>query len=254
MTRTGKLRFDLLEVALVTVFVAVVTWQVRSAHPPVTYGDALTSQEYQRLKTRYGPSRHSEHEEEWIIRDFFHDARGGRFVDIGANHYERGSNTYYLERALGWSGLAVDPQVSFAADYARHRPRTKFMSFFVSDTSNASAKLYVGEQPLVASSNRAFTETWGKAKERDVRTITLTDLLDTEKLSQFDLLSIDVELAEPKVLGGFAIDRFRPRLVCIEAHPEVRQRILDYFAEHRYVVVGRYLRVDTANLYFQPIG
>jgi hypothetical protein len=50
------------------------------------------------------------------------------------------------------------------------------------------------------------------------------------------------------------VERFRPALVCIEAHPEVRQQILDYFAAHRYVVVGKYLRIDEANIYFTPAG
>jgi len=36
-------------------------------------------------------------------------------------------------------------------------------------------------------------------------------------------------------------------------HPDVRQQILDYFARHAYVMVGRYLRVDVQNLYFTPL-
>ena len=82
--------------------------------------------------------------------------------------------------------------------------------------------------------------------------IRLTDLLDRAGVSTFDFLSVDVELAEPKVLAGFDIDRFRPALVCIEAHPQVRQQILDYFAAHGYVLMGRYLRADLQNLYFAP--
>ena len=38
-----------------------------------------------------------------------------------------------------------------------------------------------------------------------------------------------------------------------DLHPEVRQQILDYFARHHYVVAGKYLRADTANLYFAPL-
>ena len=66
-------------------------------------------------------------------------------------------------------------------------------------------------------------------------------------------MSMDIELAEPKALAGFEIERFRPSLVCIEAHAKVRQQILDYFARHHYVVVGRYLRADPQNLYFEPL-
>ena len=57
---------------------------------------------------QYGPSRNSEHAEEWIVRDFFGGQRGGTFVDVGSYHYRTFSNTYYLEQTLGWSGLAID--------------------------------------------------------------------------------------------------------------------------------------------------
>jgi hypothetical protein len=41
--------------------------------------------------------------------------------------------------------------------------------------------------------------------------------------------------------------------VCIEAHSEVRQQILDYFARNGYVIVGKYLPADEHNLYFMPL-
>jgi hypothetical protein len=63
---------------------------------------------------------------------------------------------------------------------------------------------------------------------------------------------MDIELAEPKALAGFDIVRYRPRLVCVEAHPDIRQQLLDYFAERNYRLVGRYLRADPYNLWFTP--
>ena len=64
---------------------------------------------------------------------------------------------------------------------------------------------------------------------------------------------MDIELHEPQALAGFDLKRFRPQLVCIEAHPEVRQAILDYFTVGGYVVVGKYLRADPQNLWFTPV-
>ena len=83
-------------------------------------------------------------------------------------------------------------------------------------------------------------------------TITLNDLLDSEKVQHVDYMSIDIELWEPKALAGFDIERFQPKLVCIEAHQQVRQQILDYFRRHHYMIVGKYLRADVTNLYFAP--
>jgi hypothetical protein len=80
----------------------------------------------------------------------------------------------------------------------------------------------------------------------------LNDLLEREHVTTIDFMSMDIELAEPKALAGFDIERYRPRLVCIEAHPEVRQQLIDYFAARQYRVVARYLRADRYNLWFAP--
>lgn len=214
------------------------------------------------LRERYGPDKNSHHGEEWIIRDFFGDRRSGFFVDVGANHYQAHSNTYFLETELGWEGIAVEPMVEFAADYARFRPRTRFRSFFVSDTSDQQALLYtLPSAPLVSSGVERFTAKAGEdfklgedLESREVPTITLNALLTAEGIERVDFLSMDIELWEPKALAGFDIERFAPALVCIEAHEEVRQQILNYFTAHRYAVVGRYVRADIWNLYFTPLS
>jgi hypothetical protein len=79
-------------------------------------------------------------------------------------------------------------------------------------------------------------------------------LLTGVHVSAFDFLSMDIELGEPQALAGFDIQRFKPALACVEAHPQVRQQILDYFAANHYSVVGKYLRVDPLNLWFMPAG
>ena len=75
--------------------------------------------------------------------------------------------------ALGWSGLAVEPQREFGADYKRFRRRTKFLPFFVSDTSNRTTRLYaIRNQSSVASSDGEFVRHFGEPDEvRDVTTI-----------------------------------------------------------------------------------
>jgi FkbM family methyltransferase len=248
-------RFDLVELAAIALLVGLSVWRLGyGARQPLPYTEL--GGEAARLKAAYGPDRQSENFEEWIIRDFFRDRRGGFFVDVGANHYKRFSNTYYLEEHLGWSGIAIDPHATFDGDYRRYRPRTRFFPLFVSDKSNETARLYVLDgNPLITSASEDFTRAFGKnVVEMSAPTVALSDLLDRLTISQIDLLSVDVELSEPKVLSGFDVERFRPALVCIEAHPQVRQQILAYFARHRYMVVGKYLRVDVQNLYFEPLN
>jgi FkbM family methyltransferase len=217
---------------------------------------AMSVRELDAFKQKYGPDHFSEREEEWLIRDYFQDRRGGLFVDVGANHYKIASKTFYLESRLGWSGIAIEPQREFGEEYAKYRPRTRFLPFFVSDASNQTAKLYLRRRKdQVASSNEAFVRTFGTPAEvRDVPTMTLDDILESEGVGHIDLLSIDIELHEPEALRGFTIERFKPSLVCIEGLLPVRQQILDYFAAHGYVVIGKYMWVDLENLYFEPLS
>jgi FkbM family methyltransferase len=214
-----------------------------------------TKEELQGLEARFGSARNSQWHEEWIVRDFFNDRRGGVFVDVGASHYKRFSNTYYLETELGWSGVAIEPQVRFAEEYSRYRPRTTFVPFFVSDTSNDQAILHVPPTDLfVASQSREFAESYGgDSVALSTETTTLDDVLARSGIEHLDFLNMDIELAEPAALRGFSIERYRPALVSIEAHQPVRQQILDYFARNGYVVLGRYLRADNHNLWFAPL-
>jgi FkbM family methyltransferase len=201
----------------------------------------------------FGPARHSYGPEEWAARYFFGDRRGGVFLDVGAAHPQRGNNTLTLERDLGWSGVAVDAQARYAPDYAALRPRTQFVAAFVSDTDDQTAELHhVASRPDVASGAADFSRRWGTTTTVHAPTVTLTSLLDRLGIERVDFVSMDIELFEPKALAGFDIDRFRPALVCVESHPEVRQALLNYFADHGYVVVGAYLRMDEWNLYFAP--
>ena len=204
------------------------------------------------LHQKYGGEKYSQGYEEWLIRDFFQDRRDGFFLDVGAYDYKDLSNTYFLESQLGWSGIAVEPQVKFRADYERYRPKTQFVAMFVSDKSDEEIKFFVPERENRASAVQGAMSEESGVNEVEVPTITLNDLLSKYQVSKIDFLNMDIELWEPKALAGFDIDKYRPELVCIEAHPPVRKEIEDYFAAHHYVKITKYLVADRRNFYYTP--
>lgn len=53
--------------------------------------------------------------------------RHGTFLDLGAHFAKATSNTWYLEKKLGWRGLAVDCDASFRAEWERERPGSVFV-------------------------------------------------------------------------------------------------------------------------------
>jgi FkbM family methyltransferase len=201
---------------------------------------------------------YSQNDEELIIRDFFDDRRGGFFVDVGSFHWQEVSTTYFLEKHLGWSGIAIDAQASFAEGYKKYRPRTKFVSYAVTDHSGDTIQLYLtgGTSSLDPEWYKYFAK---RDEKRDppqavnVPTITLNDLLEQNHVTKIDFLSMDIEGAEPPALAGFDIEKYQPEFVCIEPTTKTREPILAYFQQHGYERVDEYLARDTQSWYFRRV-
>ncbi len=202
----------------------------------------------------YGDKKYSQHNEELIIRDFFDDQINGVFVDVGSSHFRTNSTTYYLEKNLNWRGVAIDAIKTFEDGYLENRPNTKFFSFYVSDESDRQVDFYINlHNDRLSSGLKSLAEKQGKFREQMTYSITLNDLLNQLKIDRIDFLSMDIELAEPAALAGFDINRYRPDLVCVEAHPEVRDEILKYFQQNNYKVIEKYRELDPLNFYFTPV-
>lgn len=204
------------------------------------------------FKHTYGPTHYSQHYEEYFIRDFFKDKRGGIFVDVGANDYKVNSTTYYLEKYLGWHGIAVDANNAFKAGYLAHRPKTKYITAFISDHSGLSRDFYIVKTNSRLSTGDKESVSRFPLSKVSTQTLSLNDLLGREGVHRIDFLSIDIELSESKALKGFDIERYKPWLVCIEAHEKVKPFILAYFKSHQYVEIKHYSKLDPLNLYFTP--
>ncbi len=204
------------------------------------------------LHARYGDALYSQDDEETLIRAFFDDRRKGVFLDVGAGDPVKNSTTYYLERHLGWHGIAADALTEYAADYARLRPATRFFSYFVGDKSDDKRDFYVSPERDF-SSGTGDDPRGGTYQKRQVSTITLDDLLGREGVAHVDFLSLDIEGAEPAALAGFSIGRFQPALACVEIHSAEHGRtISEYFTLHGYREITAYRAMDPINRYFAP--
>jgi FkbM family methyltransferase len=199
--------------------------------------------------------RYSQHAEEIVIRDFFQDRRDGFFLDVGCAWPKRYSNTYYLESELGWSGIGIDALPEYAPRWKNQRPRSKFFNYLVSDRAGGKETFFRAPNLPGISSVRPRDSFSGKKVEYEeivVPVTTLTKILDDNGVSRLDLLSMDIEGAELPALAGFDIERFRPELVCIEVYHAGREKVLQYFVDHGYEQIERYLAYDRLNYYFAP--
>lgn len=195
--------------------------------------------------------------EELVARHFFKDKRDGFYLDVGCWHPIQDSNTYYLEEHLGWKGIGVDALPEMERKWKRNRPRGMFVNYIVTDHAGTREPFYRVKYTDVSAVNKPEVGPGGdpvESEEIQVPTITLTKLLEQHGVTKVDYLTIDIEGAEPQALAGFDIERFKPDLVCIEAKVKNREIILQYFADHGYERIEKYLEHDQVNYYFTPKG
>jgi FkbM family methyltransferase len=200
-------------------------------------------------------SRYSQFDEERIIRHFFEDRRDGVFVDVGAYLPTQYSTTYFLEKHLGWTGLAIDAQAWLADRWTRDRPNARFFTYIVTDHSGTMETLFLAG-PISSTKKGHVGDVLPDKADAELQavsvpTMTLNELLDREGFAKIDFLSMDIEQGEPAALAGFDIERFAPELVCVEAFGPINEQLLGYFAAHGYERIDAYLAHDEHNWYFR---
>jgi FkbM family methyltransferase len=212
---------------------------------------------FDRIAEAYGPTLYSQGSEETLIRAYFRDRKGGFFLDVGASHFQKDSTTYYLEKHLGWQGIAVDALEEFRGDYEQFRKGTRFFAFFVTNEAGAEKDFYrYARDTRISSGSLEHLQGLPRVKGRhiekvEVPSVTLDQLLESEQVEKIDFVSMDIEGSEPRALEGFDIDRYQPELLCVETQTYTRDWILEYFASHGYDIIEPYREPDPVNLYFR---
>jgi len=159
-------------------------------------------------------------EEERAVRDFFDGAGAGFFVEVGANHPTRNSQSWHLEQA-GWAGILVEPQPDLAAFLVTSR-KAQVFAVACSSPEHAGGTMPLHVAGPMSSLDRSAMAAGARAEYTLMVPIrTLDDILaEAGAEPPVDLVSIDVEGHELDVLRGFDLDRWRPRLILLEDHVE----------------------------------
>ena len=193
--------------------------------------------------------------EDRILWQVFRRRRCGYFIEVGAYDGVTLSNTYFLEQ-LGWCGLLVEPIYPLCQKAAAARPRSRVVHAACSKRgSRGTARFTVTQNVPVLSFLQADQDhidrcirEGAQLVEIDVPLATLDDILMHERKNpgscgspwvpnvgwRIDLLSIDTEGCELDVLDGFALERFKPRVLVIENDRPAGKTIEPYLQDRGY--------------------
>ncbi|HWX52310.1 MAG TPA: FkbM family methyltransferase [Solirubrobacteraceae bacterium] len=148
--------------------------------------------------------------------------RGGTFFEAGAHDGYTQSNTYYLERHRGWSGVLVEPVPELRAKCARRRPRSQVFGCALvgPDHSDEDVTVHFGDlMSTVGASDHAaggLAVVGRSPYSVSVPARTLSSVLDQAAVGPLDLMVLDLEGNELEALRGLDLDRHAPRHLLLE--------------------------------------
>ena len=159
--------------------------------------------------------------EDVVISNYFNNKEKGFYIDIGCYHPIHRNNTFLLFKK-GWQGINVDIHDFSIELFNYARPKDLNYNFAVSN-KNEKIKMFFQKELSQLSTidqNQAKKAFQGTIKEKEIQAYTLNEILNFSKLNnkKIDLLDIDVEAADLKVLQGLSFEKFKPELICIEIH------------------------------------
>jgi FkbM family methyltransferase len=153
------------------------------------------------------------------------------FVEFGATDGIKLSNTYLLEKYLGWDGILAEPAKTWHRDLRLNRnciisfdcvsSESNQLVDFIEATSDPADPIASAE----LSSMATFAESLDDHRERrlrnaktyQVQTISLNDLLLKHSApSDIGYLSIDTEGSELSIIETIDFTRYRFRLITVE--------------------------------------
>lgn len=145
----------------------------------------------------------------------------GFYVDVGAHHPVRFSNTYMFYKR-GWRGLNIDAQPGSMRKFEKIRPRDINIECGVAGSAGRLKYFQFNEPAL-----NTFDEHEAALKDKPPYQLLDTIEVDVQRLDillthhlpagqQIDFLSVDVEGKDEEVLRSNDWSRYRPRFILAE--------------------------------------
>ncbi|MGP1383595.1 MAG: FkbM family methyltransferase [Thainema sp.] len=169
----------------------------------------------------YAHKSYSQEGEDMILRRIFEHQKLGFYVDVGAHHPKRFSNTYFFYKR-GWKGINIDAMPGSMRLFRVYRPRDINIEAAISNKSEDLTYFVFNETALnTFDSELAQTrnlELYKLINKQAVKTQTLANVLKKylPENQKIDIISIDVEGLDLNVLESNEWELFRPKCVLIE--------------------------------------
>ena len=173
--------------------------------------------------------------------------KNGFFIEVGANNGYDQSNTYYLEKFLGWRGVLIEgiPSLYEQCKRTRNNSSVYNCALVSNDFCDSFVEMHYANLMSVVENSlknqeeqiqhiQASLELQKIDKSCSIRVParTLESILDEfTNIPQIDFFSLDVEGYELQVLQGLNLDRYKPKYILVEGRffDEINSFLTNYY-------------------------
>ena len=158
--------------------------------------------------------------EDIVLQYLTRSKKMGYYVDVGANHPIRHSNTYLLY-TRGWNGINVEPDPFSISLLRRKRARDINIQCGIGNAGKATFYRFSNSR-MNSFSKEAADEAKRRGyhliEEITVPLVPLSKILEDNPLPSLDVMNIDAEGYDLEILKSNDWSRFRPTLIVVEIY------------------------------------
>ncbi|WP_198007933.1 FkbM family methyltransferase [Methylovulum miyakonense] len=170
----------------------------------------------------YSIKSYSQEGEDMILMRIFGKQQIGFYVDVGAHHPFRFSNTYFFYKQ-GWKGINIDAMPESMKLFQKFRPRDINLEIPISNNDRLLT-YYAFNEPALNGFSRELSKVrdgnngYFIQQEIELQTSKLSSVLDKHLPNgvEIDFLSIDVEGLDLDILHSNDWNKYKPRIILVE--------------------------------------
>jgi len=199
---------------------------------------------------KYAMKIYSMEGEDVILKRFLLHRKNGFYIDIGAHHPYRFSNTFLFYKE-GWKGINIDAMPDSMKLFNRFRKRDINLEIGISKKRDILTYFMFDESALNGFSTK-LSEKYRKCfnnriiDKKYIRTYPLKEILNKylSKNQHIDFMNIDIEGLDFEVLKSNDWDKYKPDFIIIEIlkinlTDVLNDSIYKYLLSKNYILVAK---------------
>lgn len=195
----------------------------------------------------FGQISYSQEGEDMVLRRMLPMDRSGFYIDVGAYHPFRYSNTYYFY-TQGWRGINIDANPDSMKLFNLKRPNDINLEIPIASRPQ-KLTYYRFNQPAFNGFKKDLSEIRSSepnikiTEKLSLKTMRLDQILDAHLPvgQNIDFLSVDVEGMDLDVLKSNNWKKYRPKIILVEELSETKLGVGAFLSEHGYSMVAKTL-------------